>query len=78
MSSVGSALGASNPQSLVYRNEPPLFAIALIISLLAWMLLLVGTLGVSINEKGVNKQVVWKCVPGEVEPKYLPARCRQP
>jgi Zn-dependent protease with chaperone function/type II secretory pathway pseudopilin PulG len=53
MSSVGSALGASNPQSLVYRNEPPLFAIALIISLLAWMLLLVGTLGIALIYAGL-------------------------
>ena len=24
-----------------------------------------------------NKKIAWKCAPGDVEPKYLPARCRQ-
>lgn len=53
MSSVGSALPAANDRSLIYRNEPPLFAIALILSLLAWLLLLVGTLGIALIYAGL-------------------------
>lgn len=52
MSSVGSALPAASDASLVYRNEPPLFAIALILSLLAWLLVLVGTLGIALVYAG--------------------------
>ena len=53
MATAGTALDGSNPGALVYRNEPPLFAIALIISLLVWLLLLVGTLGIALIYAGL-------------------------
>ena len=38
----------SNGRTLVYRHEPTLFAIALVISLIVWMVIIVGTLGLAL------------------------------
>jgi Zn-dependent protease with chaperone function len=43
---VAEAAGATG--DLVYANEPPLFKISLAISVVAWLLLLVGTLGIAL------------------------------
>jgi Zn-dependent protease with chaperone function/type II secretory pathway pseudopilin PulG len=48
MSSIVAAPEAGQPHLLVYRHEAPLFAIALVISLLIWLALLVGTLGIAL------------------------------
>ena len=46
MSSVTNPSQSGQPEPLIYRHEKPLFIIALVISLVAWLAILVGTLGV--------------------------------
>jgi Zn-dependent protease with chaperone function/type II secretory pathway pseudopilin PulG len=48
MASLGIAADASSAATLVYRKEAPLFAIGLVISLVAWAALTIGTLGIAL------------------------------
>lgn len=46
--SMGRSAADGQPESLVYRHEKPLFAIALTISVLFWLVLILGTFGIAL------------------------------